>query len=47
MFIPIVIFFLSYCIFIGLSNGRNMWVWITVYWLAVAMKNMLDAMGVS
>ena len=47
MFIPIVLFFLSYVIYIGVLNKKNMWLWITMYWLAVSMKNMFDYMGVS
>lgn len=47
MFIPIVLFFLSYVICVGVMNQKNMWFLITLYWLAVSMKNMFDFMGVS
>lgn len=31
----------------GMSQKRNMWKWICLYWVALAIKNFIEFLGVS
>lgn len=41
----LILFLISAYVAAGLSEKRNMWKWICVYWLALMVKNAVDLIG--
>ena len=42
----VLLILISALVALGLSRKVNMWGWITVYWIVLMIKNIMDVVGV-
>ncbi|MBR6861199.1 MAG: hypothetical protein IKM73_07760 [Acidaminococcaceae bacterium] len=40
-----LLFLISWGVFAGLLQKKDMWAWICLYWLILTVKNAVDFMG--